>query len=437
MNTLPASDALATARHIRDALPKQGLFAGMEWRVSPAPFSLPPALGGDLDKLGHRLWKFLRACDLLYRQSVKGTMPGWISRLLDAGKPPELVELSRRHGFLGQLPSVIRPDVILTDNGYVLSEIDSVPGGIGLLAWLNLEYTRAGCGVLGGAEGMLDGFAKILGTSAQILVSREAASYRPEMDWLAERLTASGRGKFSVLDAENAPGVSGRAYRFFELFDLPNLPGIFSLLERAASGEVFLTAPPKPYLEEKLWFALFWLRPLEAFWIRELGSGIFRELRKCIPRTWILDPTPLPPLAAYPGLEIQSWEELKHFTQKQRQFVIKVSGFSELAWGARGVHVGHDLPSQEWQAAVDAALQAFPASPHILQEFHSGAVFEVPALSGDASQIEIFPARARICPYYFSDGGSPTLGGALATLCPSDKKILHGMRDAVLCPCSV
>jgi hypothetical protein len=40
----------------------------------------------------------------------------------------------------------------------------------------------------------------------------------------------------------------------------------------------------------------------------------------------------------------------------------------------------------------------------------------------------------RLCPYYFVPEEKPVLGGALATLCPPDKKILHGMRDAVLVP---
>ena len=27
------------------------------------------------------------------------------------------------------------------------------------------------------------------------------------------------------------------------------------------------------------------------------------------------------------------------------------------------------------------------------------------------------------------------LGGVLATICPADKKIIHGMKDAILAPC--
>jgi hypothetical protein len=45
------------------------------------------------------------------------------------------------------------------------------------------------------------------------------------------------------------------------------------------------------------------------------------------------------------------------------------------------------------------------------------------------------PGRLRLCPYYFVVGAEARLGGALATFCPPDKKIIHGMQDAALLPC--
>ena len=49
------------------------------------------------------------------------------------------------------------------------------------------------------------------------------------------------------------------------------------------------------------------------------------------------------------------------------------------------------------------------------------------------------PGRVRLCPYYFvigeGDAARAQLGGALATICPADKKIIHGMKDAILAPC--
>jgi hypothetical protein len=36
---------------------------------------------------------------------------------------------------------VIRPDLVLTDEGFAIVELDTVPGGIGVTAWLN-QATR-------------------------------------------------------------------------------------------------------------------------------------------------------------------------------------------------------------------------------------------------------------------------------------------------------
>jgi hypothetical protein len=45
--------------------------------------------------------------------------------------------------------------------------------------------------------------------------------------------------------------------------------------------------------------------------------------------------------------------------------------------------------------------------------------------------------RLRLCPYFFVVGSEVRLAGALATFCPPDKKIIHGMQDAVLLPCRI
>jgi hypothetical protein len=46
--------------------------------------------------------------------------------------------------------------------------------------------------------------------------------------------------------------------------------------------------------------------------------------------------------------------------------------------------------------------------------------------------------RVRLCPYYFVLSEKEVrLGGALATIAPADKKIVHGMRDAIMVPTAV
>jgi hypothetical protein len=412
---------LERAHYVRDHLPAEGLFAEKTWRIAPKSFALSSTHVELIEKLGIVLHHFNQACNLLYRQSAAGKVHPWVAPLLDAGKPPELIALSRHDKVKGQTSAVIRPDLILTDDGFAMSELDSVPGGIGLTAWLGETYTALGDTVLGGKDGMRTGFESIL-NGGEVLISEESAGYRPEMEYLI--------GKDRVRSVEDYTPSGKPAYRFFEAFDYPNLT---KFREAWQPGQPPLTPPLKPYLEEKLWLALFWSRPLQEFWRQEIGEKGQRLLQKLIPYSWVLDPAPLPPHAVIPELNIQTWAEMEKFSQKQRDLVLKISGFSPNAWGARGVYVGSDMPSEEWAAQVRTSLAEFSNHPRLLQRFIKGSIAEQEFV---AENDEIVPlkGRARVCPYYFVVNDRVTLGGVLVTLVPTDKKLIHGMRDAIISP---
>lgn len=454
---LVQDDRLAT---IRTSLPKEGLFAEKDWLLSPDAFPIDTKFLRELEQLGHRLFVFQRACNQLYQLSVKGKQPSWVASYLDAGKPKELIEFSRRKEIRDDLPRVIRPDLILTDEGYIIAEIDSVPGGIGVTGWLNQTYSKFDSGLIGGADGMLDGFQSVLPKGGDIVISQEAATYRPEMEWVAARLnqkmldtrssildeaqplspgnqasSIEHPASWRVVPAENYSPEEGRAvYRFFELFDLPNISKIDNLLRANAEGRVAITPPIKPFLEEKMWFALFWFKPLQEFWRRELGEKYFLQLQKVIPYSWLLDPTPLPQHAVIPRLEIHDWREAAKFSQKDRDLLLKVSGFSPLGWGSRGISLGSDLAHAEWEKRIENALATFDSSPTIMQRFHKGRLVEHRYWDANANELKTMKGRVRLCPYYFVEQDKVKLRGALATIVPADKKFVHGMRDGILVP---
>ena len=421
---------------IRGALPREGLFAEKDFLLSPDPFPIEGAFAKELEQLGHRLFVFQRACNELYQRSVKGKQPAWIAAYVDAGKPAELVEFSRQKQFRDDVPLVIRPDLILTETGYIIAEIDSVPGGIGLTGWLNQTYAAIGSEVIGGPEGMLDGFRSLLPEGGDIVISEESSTYRPEMNWVAGQLNKKNSAfEWRVVEAETYEPTAGRnVYRFFEMFDLANLPRVSALMNAAKDGAVRVTPPFKPYLEEKMWFALFWMRPLREFWRRELGEKYFLNLQQVIPYTWPLDPTPLPQHAVIPRLEIQDWREAGKLSQKERDLLIKVSGFSPLGWGSRGVLVGSDVPQLEWKRAIEEALATFQTAPRIMQRFHKARLIDHRYWDNATGEIQTMRGRVRLCPYFFVENAKVSLRGTLATIVPADKKLLHGMRDAILAP---
>jgi hypothetical protein len=500
------TDARQRCIAVREALVRAGLFSetvtdstsGTRWRVSPSPFPLSHDHLRLFESLGTHLLAFYRALNRLYFESVHGTQPSWVAAYLDQGKPDSLIAYSRLDRFRDLLPDVIRPDVIPTDTGMVITELDSVPGGIGLTGCMaqaygrepvvgsevqsskfevveprtpdlkpkastsNLELRTSNpfCGIVGGADGMVRGFAAMLREKMEgrtggvaIVVSEEAQEYRHEMEWMAARLREQDLAVFCVEPDEVDFTEDGLRlardhrpiallYRFFELFDLPNVPKSELIMYAAKQGRVAVTPPFKPQLEEKLAFALFHHPALTAFWQDELGEETHAVLSTLLPKTWVLDPRPLPPAAVIPGLQlggraIADWRDLSHATQKGRRYVVKPSGFSPLAWGSRGVSVGHDLPQSEWAAVIDQALASFQTTPHILQEFHKGRQFELSYYNVSSQDIVPMAGRARLSPYYFVSGGKAELAGILATVCSPDKKLIHGMKDAIMAPCAI
>ena len=154
--TTPDPTAADRCRRILAGIPADGLFAlephagspapsgAAPCRIGPEPFRLPPGLLRTLGGQGILWLKFVKAAHQLYLLSLRGDAPPWIAGWLDLGKPPRLLEFARMNRFKRSVPPVLRPDVLLTDEGPVACELDSVPGGIGLLGCLSRLYEQEG-----------------------------------------------------------------------------------------------------------------------------------------------------------------------------------------------------------------------------------------------------------------------------------------------------
>ncbi len=462
----PNLTASERAHFLYEAIPP-GLFRvenqqdRIAWRISPEPFALSGKTAQELEALGSDLVAFYRGLNNLYNRSARGTAPSFIADYLDRGKPEQIVRLARQNRFKQEIPAVIRPDLILTDNGFAASELDSVPGGLGFLGAMTDAYCKLGTECFGGAQGIPEGFAAMLRTqtgkekpAVAIVVSEESADYRPEMTWLANQTRNAGLlqayvcAPQDVIFCEDAlyfrPPEGEQLkldaiYRNFELFDLFNIPKQELILYAARHNRVKMTPPPKATLEEKLSFALFHHPLLKSMWYGEIGRDVYERLARVFPQTWVIDPRPLPPQAVIYGLQaaghpISDWMQLLDLGKSERDFVVKPSGFSELAWGSRGVRVANDLTKDEWKATLEEALRDFDKTPRILQRFHKGKRVRQEYYDRAADEVRTFDGRVRLTPYYFVVGETARLGGVLATVAPADKRLIHGMTEAVLGP---
>ena len=460
--------------HIQASLKSQPLFEAKTWQLSPQAWPLTQAQVTELQEIGSACLEYHQALEVLYTRSVAGKnllrnkplVAPWVAEYLDRGKPKDLIDHARDSRNRGLIPSVLRPDLLLTDEGFVMTELDSVPGGIGLTAYLNRLYSASGEKILGDDDRMIKQFHSSLAALRPdianpliaLIVSDEAATYRPEMEWLANQLQILGKRVFCMgpkdifplggalfYDSGGNPEKIDILYRFFELFDLANIKIAKYIFEAWHNSEICIAPPMRAFQEEKLGFALFHHHQLKEYWSEVLTARAFQKLSTLIPHSWVIDPAPLPPGAVLDGPKVAgrmlgNWGELALASQKERDLIIKISGFHETAWGARSVILGSDCSSKEWQAGVLNAIELAHENLHVLQVYKKPKrvghpVYKV--LDDGSLSLAQVDGRLRLCPYYFVEAGKAQLSGALATFCPPDKKIIHGMQDAALLPCRI
>ena len=455
-------------QRIRESFDRQPLFEDKTWQLSPEPWPLLREQVEEIERIGDACFEFHRALETLYIRSAddrkllrnRDFKAPWASSYFDRGKPLELVGHSRSKRTRGLAPPVIRPDLLVTEDGFALTEIDTVPGGIGLTAFLNRLYASEDYELVGEEDAMIHGFYKSLVSTLPnnglpligIIVSDESQTYRPEMEWLAKSLQEMGKRVYCLHPNDLMPlgntvcaSIDGNPeqvdilYRFWELFDLANVSVARYLLDALEESELVVTPPMRHFQEEKLSLALFHHHLLEEFWSENLSPTALKILRKIIPKSWIMDQVELPPNAVLDapyigGKPIWRWEQLGEASQKERNFIIKMSGFHEMAWGARSVVLGSDSPRREWSEKIEKALDQSDTNLHILQDYHKPKRLDHPVYR-DTEDLFLQEGRVRLNPFFFVWDGRAHLCGILNTFCPADKKIIHGMKDAALLPC--
>jgi hypothetical protein len=150
-----------------------GLFGGVgvdqsrvAWRLSPEPFWLSPETLAAIEASGPTscLLPFARE---LYQRSARGTAPASSPSISTAANPNSIVKLGRQNRFKGDVPGVIRPDLILTGDGFIASELDSVPGGMGFVGAMAQAYCELGYDTVGDTDGIPRGLAAMLAAAGQ------------------------------------------------------------------------------------------------------------------------------------------------------------------------------------------------------------------------------------------------------------------------------
>src|SRR5215207_4071674 len=111
---------------IHAALGAQSLFEDKSWQLSPEAWPLNAQQHAQLESIGAACLEFHQALETLYLRSVAGKnllrnkplVTPWVADYLDRGKPPALIAHARDPKNRGVFPVVLRPDLLVTDDGF-------------------------------------------------------------------------------------------------------------------------------------------------------------------------------------------------------------------------------------------------------------------------------------------------------------------------------
>lgn len=360
------------------------------FRVAPEPLRLNPEQAKEVEVIGKDITSFFLAADELYRTNDE------VRELLDTGKP----EI-----FLADHPAqylFVRPDMIITENGFSICEVETSPFGLALAEVLNRGYQEAGFETMVAGDALTEHVQATTPVEGSLVYSRKTQAYAGQMAFLADNVFSGNGRRWAAKTVEETTKTEPESiYRGFYLSEYDTDPGVRLLLDANLSSDSSLLPSPTPHLEEKAVLSLIWDKRFERQLRSQLGDASYDHLREVIPPTWVVGQEAHFAL----GLpnQYESSIDLVKLSRSKRAFVLKSSGFSATSSWSEGVHF-----LGKKSVAVDEELlrtaQADKTSLHVIQAFHKAATRSM-NYTHEGQNIPM-SARIRLTPYFAANGQS-------------------------------
>lgn len=387
-------------RSMRETLEKLG--GGYEWykirreeyqtgqkipfRVSPFPLDLSPQETQELLRIGRDIAEFVDAADELYRTD------GELKELLDRGKP-DFLKAGRLAHYL-----FVRPDVIITQGGFSVCEIETSPFGLALAELLNRAYRFAGFDTLVSDDALTKFMVGHTPDRGIIVYSQNTASYAGQLQFLADRVLSGNGRKWGVELADDVLNKAPKGlYRGFYQYECLVDPCVDNVVQFCAGSQDIKVIPSlTPHIEEKALLALLWDKRWDKFLSSQLGFATVNHLREVVPPTWIIGQEQF----FLPGLPegIESSEGLASLSKSKRNFVLKKSGFGSGSSWAEGVSFLQEKSSIKAQEIIHAAASD-SSCLYVIQEFRRGVERRM-FYEGDGASLTEMVVKVRVTPYF-------------------------------------
>jgi hypothetical protein len=367
----------------------------LNFRVSPEPLKLKKSENEDIINLGPIVVQFLKLTQDLYESDER------VQSILNTGKPAELLNCQKPNYLFA------RPDFILTPEGLKICEIETSIFGLGVSHLLGQSYHDTGHETLHDQNSIRAYLDNRMEKVGNLIYSNKTQAYAGQLEYTANKIFSNGKdSNWSANHIDNLNDQQTTVYRGFYLSESLNDLKVKSLIQNKIIDNN--TAPSiTPQMEEKAILALIYDTRFEGFYRDNLGVVDFDKLREHIPPTWIVGQEKYFSKGMPNG--INSSLELANQTVRNRQFILKSSGFSETASWAEGVHLLQDKSRIESQRLIQLAIDD-KTCLYIVQQFDRGEKRICNYESEDGEKT--LDARWRITPYYRTDTGELLTGWA-------------------------
>lgn len=385
------------------------------FRVSPKPFKLTKAQKEEMLNIGKAVCDYMDACIELYKKDE------YVRTVLNRGKPDSLIDVEEpKYMFL-------RPDLILTEDGFSICEIETSPFGLALAEVLNRTYGNEGFDPLVNQNDLSNYIQSCIAETGTIAYSDKVKSFGGQLDFLAEQVFSGTNTNW------NSRNITGKEvekakeiYRAFYLSEAVKNPEVASFLLESHN---FIPSRT-PQFEEKALMAFIWDKRYTDYFRKALGQSSFDVLRKAIPKTWILGEEDYVdgglPGGASTSIQVAS------LGKKQRRIVLKKSGFDDgSSWGESVVF----LHKKGAGYATECVQKGLEDSNHlyVMQEFRTGKDVDMQYFDeNNNGQLVTMTSRIRLTPYFSYIGKSKgKLIAVKVTGCDRSAELIHAGTSSI------
>lgn len=358
------------------------------FRVSPNPLELSIPQAKEVREIGRDVACFFQAAFELYQQSST------VREILNLGKPEIfLIDRPLRYLFL-------RPDLIITEEGFTLCEIETSPFGLALAEALKNAYNFAGYETIDQDIALKDHVQRNTEDKGTIIYSKTTGSYEGQMMYLADKVFSGDKRTWIASQTDDNVTNGNVVYRAFYLHEYQDDQAVRDFVDKAVFDPSSTLPSLTPQMEEKAVLAFLWDKRFEGFFKRQLGFAAFNHLRQVVPRTWIVGQEKYFADGLPEGVERSS--DLASITKAKRTLVLKTSGFNKKGSWSEGVVFLHKKSQEAARTALQNA-ESNNSSLYIVQEFKEGK--KIPsAYLDDEGNINVANCKVRLTPYFSMDG---------------------------------